>query len=338
MPEYRQNLATKEWVILSPERGRRPSSFAPTEESTKSLYSCPFCPGNEGMTPAETFSIKNVEKNSENWSVRAFANKYPALSVSRKKKAKENKDGKKGFFKQLEGVGYHEVIIETPKHSQLFQEMSDRQLKDLMSAYVDRYKALARKKGVFNIVIFKNSGKEAGCSMEHPHTQIIASTILPKTSKDNQEIAKEYYSINKRCLYCRLIEEEKKEESRIVLETKHFLAFHPFASAFPYETWIVPLRHKSCFGDITHGEVCELGRVLRSLIRTLHFETGKTVDYNYMLHSSLDKNSTDTYHWYIQLVPKLTVPAGFELATGMNINTVLPEETAKIMRSKISWY
>jgi len=341
MPEFRQNPATRQWVILSPERTSRPNCFVATSNSPvhgkQGELNCPFCPGNEHMTPPETLRVSNacVVSGNDKWSVRTFPNKYPALSY-----ACESKTACDGFFVKLEGNGCHEVMVDTPLHFQSMHEMSDSQIHDLLFTYLNRYRKFTRLPHIRSIVLFKNAGAMAGCSIEHPHTQILASALVPSDILERLNIALQHYDKHASCLYCRMLDMELCDEKRILLETEHFVAFHPFASKSPYETWILPRRHSSCFGEATDDEVYELGFLLREILRCFGEELG-AFEYNYLIQSvPLDGNgsvTTERYHWHAQVIPKLTMLAGFEAATGMYINPVTPETSAKTLRSVVKW-
>jgi len=340
MPEFRQNPATRQWVILSPERTSRPNCFITPSKSADAKQgelNCPFCPGNEHMTPPETLRVSNacVVLGNDKWSVRSVPNKYPALAYAR-----ENGETHENFFVKVQGNGCHEVMVDTPLHFQAMHEMSDSQIRDIIFAYLNRYREFITIPHIRSIVLFKNAGAMAGCSIEHPHTQILASALVPRDIQERLDIAIQHYEKHDSCLYCRMLDMELREKKRIVLETEHFVVFHPFASKSPYETWILPRRHTSCFGEVTELEALELGFLLREILRCFGEELG-AFDYNYLVQSvPLNGNgrvSTGRYHWHAQVIPKLTMPAGFEVATGMYINPVMPEASAKTLRSVVIW-
>ena len=232
----------------------------------------------------------------------------------------------------MEGVGVHEVIIETPKHNQTIALMPEEGVLDVLKAYKRRYQSLRQEPWGKLILIFKNHGESAGTSLEHPHSQLVATHVVPKDIRQKYEVATAYFDDTGKCIYCDLVEEEIELKERIVLETDRFVAFHPFASRFPFETWIAPKRHQPAFSNIPDEDLKELAQVLKSTLSGL-FIALENPDYNYVIHSVPVEDEQKSYYlWHIQIIPRLTKIAGFELGSGMSINTALPEETAKFIR------
>jgi UDPglucose--hexose-1-phosphate uridylyltransferase len=332
MSELRLNRATKEWIILATERAQRPHQFRvksrkekpPPFEST-----CPFCPGNEKKTPPEVYALrkKGSLANQPDWSIRVVTNKYPALDP-------EVETGKitGRFFKSTSGAGQHEVIIETPRHDQTLATLSSRQIEEVCSVYWKRYRSLEKDKRFKLILIFRNHGASAGTSLKHPHSQMIALPLVPANIRHLLEEAMRYYDDHGSCVFCDMTKEELAAKKRIILENESFVAFHPFASRSPFETWIVPKKHNACFGNIDHDEIKSMARVLRHVLKKMYEKLGDP-DYNLIIRTAPIKDAQeDYYHWFIQILPRLTTPAGFELGSGVYINTSLPEKTAEFMR------
>jgi len=332
MSEFRLNRATKEWIIIATERAKRPQQFLGKSEKPKLPPfdpHCPFCPGNEKQTPSEIYALRqrNTVPDQPGWRVRVVTNKYPALEPAEKMVKITGK-----FFRSALGVGKHEVIIETPRHNQTFAILNLKQAEEVCLVCWKRYLFLEKDRRFKLIMIFKNHGVTAGTSLKHPHIQVIALPLIPASIRHPLEEAMSYYDDHGTCVFCDMMQEEFKAKKRIILENEKYVAFHPFASRSPFETWIVPKRHNACFGSITEGEVKSMASVLRRVLRKIHDRLGDP-DYNLIIRTAPIKDTLeDYYHWYVQILHRLTTPAGFELGSGVYINTSLPEETAKFMR------
>lgn len=333
MPELRQDPTTKEWVVIATDRARRPDQFANTRTGPSAIRdydpSCPFCPGNEHMTPQETFSLPDPVGQG-GWRIRVVPNKFAALLPRG-----GGNDGRAAshFFHGAPGYGYHEVIIEGPWHNQGLPLMSEPEIEDLLYTYRQRYNALKTDPGIKLILLFRNHGERAGTSLQHPHSQLVATPVIPFHIRQKYEVATRHYDDTGHCLYCDVAAEERAAAKRVILETPHFLAFHPFASQVPFETWIVPRVHNPCFARITSVQTADLASVLRRVLRGLHDGLGNP-DFNLIVHTAPVEDAQKPYFlWHIEIRPRLTTQAGFELGTGMYINTAVPEETATFMRS-----
>ncbi len=332
MPELRQDPATKQWVIIATERAKRPQDFvksAPSVSLPAFQANCPFCPGNESMTPPETLAYRSGgPANGPGWWVRVTPNKFPALipegSLSRQ--------ATDGFFRKMDGVGRHEVIIETPRHDLSIPTMEDKQVEEILLTYRERYLALREDPRFKLIIIFKNHGPRAGTSLEHPHSQLVAMPIVPLTIRYRFEKAAGHFDDEGTCVYCDILKEGLRARSRLILESDRFATFHPFASRAPFETWIIPKRHQASFSALSMEEAKEFAWVLKRTLLQL-YQGLNNPDYNYIIHSAPIKDEQEEYfHWHLQILPRLVTPAGFELGTGMFINTALPEETAAFIR------
>jgi UDPglucose--hexose-1-phosphate uridylyltransferase len=327
MSELRQDPTTYDWVIIAKERAKRPQDFIRGREENKELpaYSdtCPFCPGNEGSTPPH----ETVYGSPENWEIRVVPNKFAALMPSG-----DTKRDEAGMFRKTQGYGRHEVVIETPAHNTCIAFMPVEHIENLIRAYRDRYLALKKDPNIKIIIIFKNHGKAAGTSLEHPHTQIVASPIVPPYIRRRYEIATQHFDNTGRCLYCDMLFDEVQSGERIVKKTNFYVALHPFSSHYPFETWIMPTMHSSSFGRIVDIEIEQLAVVLKEVLLKLHKALGNP-DFNLIIHTAPVDDEHKTYYlWHIQIIPRLTLAAGFELGSGIYINTSVPEETAAFMR------
>lgn len=328
MPELRFNIATKDWVIIATERAKRPDDFKREKKDDKEIpvysESCPFCPGNEEKAGDLTAVIKDKEGR---WLVKAVPNKFPALSPNG-----EPDRTNEGVYHSINGVGVHEVIIESPLHNMTTALYDVAQVENIIKIYKQRYLELAKDPRLAHIIIFKNHGLSAGTSLEHPHSQLVATPIVSTQVSNRLRDAREYYAENGECVYCRMIAEEIKAEKRVVAENKNFISFQPYAALSPFHTWIIPKKHKSSFGEIDDAEIKDMALILKETLAKFYYGLGNP-DYNYCIRSSPFKdNETNYFHWYIAIVPRITKPAGFEVGSGMFINTSLPEQCAKFLR------
>jgi UDPglucose--hexose-1-phosphate uridylyltransferase len=333
MPELRQDSTTKEWVIIATERAKRPHDFkiTKTKEVLPSFMdSCPFCPGNESKTPPEILAYRDSGKaNGPGWRVRVTSNKYPAL-VHRGSTVRKNEES---LFRKMDGVGVHEIIIETPYHNGSIALMQDKEVQEILRAYRERYNVLKKHPTVKLIIIFKNYGRSAGISLDHPHSQLVATPIVPLHIRRRFEVATSYYDDTGRCINCDVVIAELKNKKRLVLEADKFVVFHPFASRSPFETWIAPRRHLSSFGNIPEEDIPDLASVLKTTLLKI-YKSLNNPDFNFVIHTApVDDENKSYYLWYIQIIPRLTTVAGFEIGSGIFINTSLPEETAEFMRN-----
>jgi UDPglucose--hexose-1-phosphate uridylyltransferase len=329
MPELRQNPATKEWVIIATERAKRPHDFSKLSKDTRSaephVASCPFCPGNENLTPPEDFAIR--DRPDAPWRVRVVANKFAALVPEGSLQREEQ-----GFFRAMDAVGRHEVVVETPVHNRPLALMEPEEIELVIRAWRQRYFDLRQDPRLRLILIFKNHGGAAGTSLEHPHSQICATPIVPYRIRMRYREATQYWDDTGRCVYSDMCQQELKDGRRMVLEAPRFCAFHPFASRSPFETWIMPRRHSACFASITDDEIEDLALVLKNVLSKL-YKVLNNPDHNMIIHTAPVTDEEEEYYlWHIQIVLRLTNPAGFEMGSGIYINTALPEETAAFMR------
>ncbi|MFO0751976.1 MAG: galactose-1-phosphate uridylyltransferase [Thermodesulfovibrionales bacterium] len=328
MPELRKDPISGRWVIISVERGKRPSDFISPSQKRRAGGFCPFCPGNEHTTPPEIVAFRpaSTPPNSPGWTLRVVPNKFPALQIH----GDLNKRGE-GVFDRMNGIGAHEVIIETPEHQLSLATMPLRSVEDVLWAYFFRLTDLKKDSRLKYVLIFKNEGEIAGASLEHTHSQLIALPIVPISVKEEMESAKKYYDNKERCIFCDIVNQEISADKRVVYENDRYVAISPFAPREPFETWILPKNHESSFTppDKSFSSLAEiLQRTLRQLDRVLD-----TPPYNFIIHTSpFKEENSDYYHWHIEIVPKLTKTAGFEWGSGFYINPTPPEEATVFMR------
>ncbi len=334
MSELRQDIATKRWVIVSKERAKRPHQFLKqmvVQEEPDHRDDCPFCEGNEGQTPPEVYALRNgSDPNQPGWKVRVVPNKFAALSTSAKWEVKHPE-----IFTTINGYGSHEVIIETPQHNQTLATLPQEHVQLVLQALLQRMRTLAQDNRIAFVQVFRNHGAAAGTSLVHPHSQLIATPIVPTNIREEIEEARRFYDDRVMCVYCYMLEKELEREERIVLTTDHYVVLAPFASRFPFELMILPRRHSASFvAEARAEDVTFLADVLRRTLLLL-YRAANNPDYNAVLHTApLRDSCMDYYHWHIEIVPRLTTPAGFELGSGIYITTAIPEETADYLREQ----
>lgn len=328
MPELRKDPVTDRWVIIATDRARRPSDFSRERVGPPGNRFCPLCPGNESKTPPEVFAIRNgSHANQPGWSVRVVPNKFPVLGID----GDLDRDAD-GLYDKMNGLGAHELIIETADHNASLATMPEAQVEAVLWAFRSRVQDLKNDRRLRYILLFKNHGEAAGATLEHTHSQLIALPVVPKRALEELDGAKRYFDFKERCIYCDIIRQESKSGVRVVTETDKFLVVEPYASRFPFETWIVPRRHQSHFEDIDGSYLPNLAWALRSTLRKMD-KVLENPAYNFVIQTAPVQDAPmDYYHWHIEIIPKLTRVAGFELATGFYINPTPPEEAALFLR------
>ena len=327
MPELRKDYVTDTWVVFSTVRSKRPEEFRAPGKKTPA-EKCPFCYGHEHMTPPEILAYrKEGPRNGSGWWIRCVPNKYPALEVEG-----EVHHRVRQLFHSVNGVGAHEVIVETPDHDATMSELSDFQVQEIITAYKQRYLDLTKDKRFKYILIFKNHGEKAGASQTHPHSQLIATPIVPRRIMEEVTAGiRHYEATGGSCIWCDIVETEQEEEKRVVSENEMFIALSPYAARFPFETWILPKAHETAFEDITDQERTPFARILKDALGRLN----RILDdppFNYYIHTSPTDRKDSRYHWHLEITPRLTETAGFERGTGVYINPVMPEDAAQILR------
>ncbi len=326
MPELRKDPVVGRWVIISVERGKRPTDFKMRVPAKKGGF-CAFCRGNEYTTPPEiiAFRADGSKPNTPGWTLRVVSNKFPALRIERQL----NRVGE-GIFEKMDGVGAHEIIIESPDHNLTLSTMPLKSLEDTLWAFYQRISELKKDKRLKYVLIFKNEGDVAGASLEHTHSQLIALPIVPKLVQEEINNARQYYDYKKRCIFCDIIRQETADRIRVISENENYISLAPFASRSPFETWILPKNHESSFA--LNGKFSLLAQILHKTLRQID-KVLNLPPYNMIIHISPFKDElNEYYHWHIEIKPKLTKTAGFEWGSGFYINPTPPEEAAKFMR------
>jgi len=329
MPELRKDPIIDRWVIISTERGKRPV-FLIDEAPPSKTAMCPLCPGNESMTPPEVYAIRPPGSlpNSADWTLRVVPNKFPALRIE----GDLDKEGL-GLYDKMNGVGAHEVIIETPNRTEALSDMPAERIQNVFVAYRERTLDLSKDKRFKYIMVFKNHGSVAGASLDHSHSQLIALPIVPRRVVEELNGGLSYYKYKDRCIFCDIIAQEKENNVRVVFENDLFLALSPYAARFPFETWILPKKHEAIFADHDRADNYHSLAETLSIILKKYVKVLNSPPYNYVIHTAPSGNAdVPHYHWHIELIPRLTKMAGFEWGTGFYINPTPPEEATDYLK------
>jgi UDPglucose--hexose-1-phosphate uridylyltransferase len=329
--ELRKDYLLNRWVVIATERSRRPTDFAKqkTEQAQSSV--CPLCVGNEHMTPpavmlylkqnGEIKTGKDLNgQRPQNWLVRVIPNLYPAFAPP-----KDPTDQTQIIKSEnlSNAIGHHEVLIESPNHDEHPANAELSQLTLLINAYIDRFRDLSAEPYVKYVSIFRNYGREAGASLSHAHSQIIATPTIPRIPAEEMEASKKFYGKHQKCVFCDIIEKETKSP-RLVLANQHFVVFAPYASVHPLEFWILPKKHDANLLGLSKAEIPAFAETLKTSLKALK-DLVNDPPYNYGFHLAIDREARDYYHWHLEVYPRLSIWAGFEKNTGMYINTVQPE-------------
>ncbi|MBC7092517.1 galactose-1-phosphate uridylyltransferase [Candidatus Bipolaricaulota bacterium] len=340
MPELRRGLITQKWVIIAPERAMRPSDYRTDgdEALRQPLENCPFCPGHEHMTPPEVYRVSDGKNG---WRVRVVPNKYAALTSY----PELGRAGVAGFFDRMNGVGAHEVVIETPDHDKELPDLTEDHLKVVVDVYALRLRELMKNGWHRYVLLFKNHGSRAGASLAHPHAQIIATPVVPGDVRARLHVAKDYYDRKERCVFCDMLLQELHEGQRVVAEVDGYVILAPYDSRFPFEIHIYPRYHAHDFTAMNEEQRRGLARVLRQALGALKALLGDP-PYNFVLQTAPNPVPRPgkpgywatlqyDYHWHIEVIPRLTRVAGFEWGTGFYINPMPPEDAARYLREAL---
>ncbi len=328
MPEWRKDPIVNRWVIIATERGKRPNDYKEINDES-SLQRCFFCEGNEEQTPPEIIAYREpgTAKDTPGWWVRAVPNKFPALNIHAGSSRMS-----RGIYQYMDGIGAHEVIIESSNHITGMNEQTIKQVEEIIWLWRDRSRDLRKDARLKYIQIFKNTGRVAGASLEHTHSQLIAVPFVPEDLRREIEGMKAYAGKHGSCVMCDMIEQEISEKERMIIEGAQFISFSPFASRFPFETWIVPREHQHDFALIREEQVVDLANVLRNTLGKLTSMI-RNIPYNVVLHTApVNQEEEGHFHWHLEIMPRLTIMAGFELGTGYFINPTPPEIAAQALR------
>jgi UDPglucose--hexose-1-phosphate uridylyltransferase len=340
MSQMHKDIFTDRWAIVEDGDGLRPTDFH-FNKFTKDTGFCPFCESNEGSTPGEVFAIRNraSSPNGPGWSVRVVPNSRPRLRI----------EG--GLARRAEilhdlmtGVGAHEIIVETPRHDRSLHELEIGEISDVIRAFVARIVDLEGDRRVRYVLIFKNHGEGAGAhTISHSISQLIALPITPRAVKTKLMIARDYFALKERCIYCDVLQQELKSRKRLIADNEDFVVFAPFASRFPFEMCVLPKFHSSAFSRIEASQCKNLALILRDVLQKLDQKVGGP-PYNLSLHDrpflrprgNYWKTIEEDFHWHIEILPQISRITGFEWASGFFYNPMPPEVAARCLSPDLS--
>jgi UDPglucose--hexose-1-phosphate uridylyltransferase len=323
-------------VIVAPDRAKRPNAFVRASDAASDDDVCPFCEGNEQMTPPEVFAPRPAggPANGPGWSLRVFPNKFPM--VQRGVKGSGVVSPPEGLLSAEAATGVHEALVETSRHETSMARLPEAEIADVLAAFRSRLIKIKRDRKIRYVLIFKNQGRAAGASLEHTHSQLLGLSKVPEQAERSLRTARRHYTQHGRCLLCEILQTEIAAGERVIDESNAFVALSKHAARFPYESRICPRSHQSTFEGAPVALLAELAAMLRRLLRALEHIAPQAA-YNLMLHTAPAGNRHDSYwHWYLELSPRLTGIAGFELATDWHTNQVTPEQAAQQLREAIA--
>jgi UDPglucose--hexose-1-phosphate uridylyltransferase len=325
MADLRKEPVTRTWVVVTTDHPKGPSDylpFKPPYQPQEAEGLCPFCPGHEEMTPRETFMLSG---EGGGWAVRVIPNKFPFFHIEG-----EFDRRPEGMYDVMEAIGAHEIVVETPGHKQNFASMDTQQIEKILRAYRERLKDLEKDRRFQQFLILKNY---PGLFNRHPHSHIIAMPVIPRRIDEEIYGTLDYYQRKERCIFCDIIKEEILMKKRVILETVHFLVFSPFASRYPFETWIVPKKHAPDFHHIHEEGIEDLSVAIQSLFLRFH-KLLSDPPYSLALHTSpvQSRFHRSEYHWHIETRLRIGLREGFEWGTGFFVNPTPPEDAAAFLR------
>jgi len=324
MSEFRKDPIIDRWVIFASGRSNRPVSYQ-NSVLPVSKQRCPFCPGHEEDTVTE---IWRVDSGDCGWSIRVVPNRYPAVSAEVSSSGESSE-----IFRYLSGVGIHDVIVETPEHDLTMQHYKAEKMYEVVSVYKKRIREIRLDDKLKYVIIFKNQGFNAGATISHSHTQLIALPVIPLNMTDELLASKRYYTEQRTCIYCQLIKDEQNQRQRVITENDMYISVAAYAARFPYEVWIIPKTHEAQFENTENNSLSFLAKIFSETLRRLD-RVIDSLSYNFVLHSSpFRENAEKYYHWHIEIIPRTTNIAGFEWGTGYYINSVAPEQAAHTLKN-----
>ena len=335
MSELRQNLATKEWVVISEERAKKPNAILHkvigTPVSDKEYDpECPFCPGNENKFPVE--ERYRIEDGVGKWLVRVIDNKFKILARFATCPLVPDAFEKEGIYQKLEGCGSHELVIDTSKHNKTITNLSRDEIKSVISVYIDRYNTFKKNPNNLITIIFKNYGVLAGQTQPHSHTQVVGSRVVPLYTRSLLHEAERHFDTYGSCVFCDMLRYEMREKTRLVYQNDDYVAFVPYAAGSEHEIWIVPQWHRAGLHDIEGRRVDNLADILNIILNKFRLSINNP-DFNFVIRTTpYPQSDVPYYHWHIQIMPRTKILGGFERGTRIQVNTVLPEVSAKMLR------
>jgi UDPglucose--hexose-1-phosphate uridylyltransferase len=328
MSLLRYDPTTNDWVIFAPSRALRPHHLPAPSAGPTAAVPCPFCPGNEAFTPPEIYLARRGGPNvPSNWRVRVMPNKFPALRIEEDTRRIEETPA----FYYMGGCGAHEVIVESPEHAVFLAQQPIDQIELVLRTVQLRHQDLMRDRRFQAIIAFKNHGAAAGTSLEHPHWQVIATPVVPRLLRLKLGVAEEHFDRTGDCLYCTGLQEELAADKRVLAKNDEYVAVLPYASHVAFETWIMPLKRQASFASVDTALLKPLAQLLRVVLLKLYTALDNP-SFNLTIDSvARGDESKEYFMWHLRILPRLTTPAGFELGSGMAINTVLPEDAKNFL-------
>lgn len=330
-PEFRRDPVTGRWVIVAPERSQRPMQLEgaePRHRVGKEVRPCPFCVGQERETPNEVYAIREpgTAADGPGWQLRVVPNMFPAVREAL------HSQPRSGLFQSLPGSGRHEVVIESPEHLANPALLPDELFRDVFIAYRERLIAHAADPALQYVSVFKNVGAEAGASLGHCHSQLVAMPLVPDLIQQELNGSKGHFARTGQCVFCDIVKDELADGSRVVAETSNLLAVAAYAGRFSHEMWVLPKHHASRFESISDELAAELAGLMKRLVRALDVVLAEPA-YNWFLHAApLRSLELTEYHWHFEVMPRTSRPAGLEWGTGCFVNAVAPETAAEQLR------
>jgi UDPglucose--hexose-1-phosphate uridylyltransferase len=330
MPELRQDPITLRWVAIATERAKRPTAFTRSEKSeVEPAAKCPFCEGHEGMTPPEVmaFRASGTAPNSPGWEFRVVPNLYPAFGPADAAPDAQSD----GIYRAMRGSGIHEVLVDSPDHRRDIADFDVPKVDQIIKGYIDRYHAAAVNPFVKYVLLIVNHGREAGASLEHPHSQLFGIPLVPESIAEEFRGVVRHRLEHGECPYCAMIAHERALGSRVVYENDDFVVFAPYASRVPFESWVVPKAHGPRFQTMSEKQRRGFAEAVHVLFAKLKRGLNDP-PFNFFIHTGPVRDGEVDYHWHGELLPKLAIAAGFELGTGVMINVATPESAAEFLR------
>ena len=335
MSELRQNLATKEWVIISAERAKKPNAvlnkIIGTPVSAKAYDpECPFCPDNETRFPLE--ERYRVDDGDGSWTVRVIDNKFKILDRFPTCPVVPDAFEKEGIYQKLSGCGSHELVIDTHKHNNTITDLSRKEIKTIVSVYLNRYATLKKNPNNLITILFKNYGVLAGQTQPHSHTQVVGSRIVPLYTRSLLHEAERHFDTYGSCVFCDMLSYEREQKKRIVYQNDDYLAFVPYAAGAEHEVWIVPQWHRAGLEYVEGQRIDNLADSLRVILNAFRLSL-ENPDFNFVIRTApYALSEVPFYHWHIQIMPRTKILGGFERGTRIQVNTILPEDSAQMLR------
>lgn len=337
MPELRKDPIIGRWVIIATERARRPDQFLGQSQEAVPEETCPFCEGNESQTPPEVYSLrpKGTSRNSPGWELRVVPSIAPFLAIEGDLERRG-----RGIYDLMNGLGAHEVIIETNQHIAHMADLSEEQIAKVFTCYIERMVDLEKDQRFKYVLVFKNHGVSAGAGkIKHSRSQLIATPVNLKRVKEELAGARNYFDYHERCIFCDLIRQEIDTKDRVILDIDGFIAVTPFAARFPFEVWVLPKKHSCDFTSMDMPSRLGLAKIMKQVLGKLKKGLNDP-PFNYVIHTAPFRRAKagywrsidQDYHWHIEIMPRLTRVAGFEWGTGFYICPLPPEDAAKFLR------